>query len=219
MVVRWNASRHSLTFNVVLSIGIKRLHPNLINTRRPAEVTCRVRIGCWRKNLVYSTSEYCAPIWCRSTYIHLIDSVLNDSMRIVIGCLCPTPTGYLTILARIQPAELRRQGSTLSQAYQSLMDLKLLLHQLMVEPITANKERLRCRRPFEPAARKLLNKLSKLSIRAAQLIDYKWNMKYYKDLSELRLFVPKPNARPLEMVVLIPAWVQLNCFRTGVERF
>ena len=59
-------------------------------------------------SLVYSTAEYCAPVWCRSAHTRLIDSVLNDALRIVTGCLRPTPTDYLPILAGIQPAELRR---------------------------------------------------------------------------------------------------------------
>ena len=42
--------------------------------------------------LVYSTAECCAPAWCRSAHTRLIDSVLNDVLRIVIGCLRPTPT-------------------------------------------------------------------------------------------------------------------------------
>ena len=57
-------------------------------------------------SLVYSTAEYCAPIWCCSTHTRLIDSVLNDALRIVTGCLPPTPTDYLPVLSGIQPAEL-----------------------------------------------------------------------------------------------------------------
>ena len=57
-------------------------------------------------SLVYSTAEYCAPVWCCSAHTHLIDSVLNDALRIVTGCLCPTPTDHLPILSGIQPAEL-----------------------------------------------------------------------------------------------------------------
>ena len=52
-------------------------------------------------SLVYSTAEYCAPVWCRSAHARLIDSVLNDALRIVTGCLRPTPTDYLPILAGI----------------------------------------------------------------------------------------------------------------------
>ena len=43
-----------------------------------------------------------------------------------------------------------------------------------------------------PAARKLLNELIKLSIRAAQWIDYTWDVKYSEDQSELRLFSQGP---------------------------
>ena len=38
-------------------------------------------------SLVYSTAEYCAPVWCRSARTRLIDNVLNDALRIVTGCL------------------------------------------------------------------------------------------------------------------------------------
>ena len=63
-------------------------------------------------SLVYSTAEYCVPVWCRSVHIRLVDSVLNDALRIVTGCLRPTPSVYLPVLSDIQPAEFRRQGAT-----------------------------------------------------------------------------------------------------------
>ena len=39
--------------------------------------------------LMYSTAEYCAPAWCGSAHTRLIDSVLNDGLCIVTGCLVP----------------------------------------------------------------------------------------------------------------------------------
>ena len=57
-------------------------------------------------SLVYSTAEYCVPIWCRSAHTCLVDSVLNDALRIVTGCLHPTPMDHLPVLSGIQPAEL-----------------------------------------------------------------------------------------------------------------
>ena len=74
-------------------------------------------------SLVYSTAEYCAPVWCRSAHTRLIDNVLNDALRIVTGCLRPTPKDYLPILAGIQPAELRRRGATLSLANRATITL------------------------------------------------------------------------------------------------
>ena len=53
-------------------------------------------------SLVYSTAEYCVPVWCRSAHTCLIDSVLNDALRIVTGCLHPTPTDHLPVLSGIQ---------------------------------------------------------------------------------------------------------------------
>ena len=52
-------------------------------------------------SLVYFTAEYCAPVWCRSTHTSLIDSILNDALRIVTGCLRPTPMENLPALAGI----------------------------------------------------------------------------------------------------------------------
>ena len=73
-------------------------------------------------SLVYSTAEYCAPVWCGSAHTRLIDSVLNDALRIVTGCLRPTPTDHLPVLSGIQPAELRRMVATLSLAHRGSLD-------------------------------------------------------------------------------------------------
>ena len=64
-------------------------------------------------SLIYSIAEYCVPAWCRSAHTRLIDSVLNDTLRIVTRCLRPIQTDNLPVLSGIQPAELRRQGTTL----------------------------------------------------------------------------------------------------------
>ena len=37
--------------------------------------------------LVFSTAEYCAPVWCRSSHTHMLDSELNRAMHIIMGCL------------------------------------------------------------------------------------------------------------------------------------
>ena len=33
-------------------------------------------------SLIYSTAEYCAPVWCRSAHTRLIDSALNDALSL-----------------------------------------------------------------------------------------------------------------------------------------
>ena len=79
-------------------------------------------------SLVYSTADYCAPVWCCSAHTCLIASVLNDALRIVTGCLHPTPTDHLPVLSGIQPAELRRLGATLSLAHRGSLDPDHILY-------------------------------------------------------------------------------------------
>ena len=67
--------------------------------------------------LLHSTAENCPPVWCRSAHSRLIDPAITDALRIVIGCLRPTPANNPSILAGIQPADLRRNGATLSLAH------------------------------------------------------------------------------------------------------
>ena len=119
-------------------------------------------------SVTYSTAEYYAPAWCRSGHTRLIDSVLNDAKGIVTGCLRPTPRDSLPVLSGIQPAELRRQGATLSSANRIFLDPGHILHGQLTELQAASKERLKSGHPFVAAARKLLHNLSELGIRAPQ---------------------------------------------------
>ena len=97
-------------------------------------------------SLIYSTAEYCAPVWCRSAHTRLIDSVLNDAFRIVTGCLRPTPTDHLHILSGIQPAELRRLGATLFLAHRKSLDPDHILYGLLSGSSDTRQVRLRSRR-------------------------------------------------------------------------
>ena len=97
--------------------------------------------------LVHSTAEYCAPVLCRSTHTRLIDPAINAILRIVTGCLRPTPADNLPILAGIQPAELHRKGATLSLARRA-MEPGHLLHSALTRPSSADARRLKLRHPF-----------------------------------------------------------------------
>ena len=70
-------------------------------------------------SLIYQIAKYCASVLCCSAHTRLIDSVLNDALSIVTGCLRPTLTDNLPVLSGIQPAVLRRQGATLFLANRS----------------------------------------------------------------------------------------------------
>ena len=170
-------------------------------------------------SLVYSTAEYCAPVLCRSAHTRLIDSVLNNTLLIVTGCLRPTPTDHLPVLSGIQPAELCRMRATLSLAYRGSLDPNHISYDLLSGSSDTRQARLRSRRPFVPAARNRLDNLAILGIRTSEWTNYKWKTKYCEKGSRLRTFVPRTGARPVEMGLPRAAWVKLNRLRTGVGRF
>ena len=149
--------------------------------------------------LVYSTIEYCAPVWCCSTHTPLIDSVLSDALRIVTGCLRPTPTGHLPVLSSIQPAELRQMGATLSLGHRGSLDPYHILYGLLSGSSDTRQVGLRSIRPFVPAARNLLESLGRLDIRASEWTNHKWKTEYCENASRFRAFVPETGARPVGM--------------------
>ena len=170
-------------------------------------------------SLVYSTAEYCAPVWCRSAHIRLINSVLNDTLRIVTGCLRPTPTDHLPVFSGIQPAELCRMGAKLFLAHRGSLECNHILYGLLSGSSDTRQVRLRSRRPFVPGARNLLDNLARLGIRASKWTNHKWNVEYCENAFELRAFVPRTGARPVGMHLPRAAWAKLNRLRTGVGRF
>ena len=60
--------------------------------------------------LVYSAAEYASPAWCPSTHTRKLDVALNDTMRIITGCMRPTETTFLPVLAGITPPDIRREA-------------------------------------------------------------------------------------------------------------
>ena len=169
-------------------------------------------------SLVYSAAEYCAPVWCRSANTCLIDSVLNDALRIVTGCLCPTPTNHLPVLSGIQPAELCRMRATLSLAYCGSLDPDHILYGLLSGSSDTRQVRLRSRRPFVPGAQNLLDNLARLGIRTSEWTNYKWKTEYMKMLSGSMLLCPRLVPGLLGWAYQV-AWVKLNRLQTGVGRF
>ena len=167
-------------------------------------------------SLVYSTAEYCTPVWCCSAHNRLIDSFLNDALRIVTACLRLTPTDHLPILSEFK---LRRLGATHSLVYCGFVDPNHMLHGFSSGSSDAPQKRLRSRHPFVPAARNLLNNLARLDIRASEWTNYRWNVEYCENTSRLRVFIPGTNGSPVGINLFRTAWVKLNRLQTSVEQF
>ena len=74
-----------------------------------------------------------------------------------------------------------------------------VLHGQLVGQQDAHLWRIRSRRPFVPAAWKLLGSLSKLDIRVKQWTKPKWNADYLKSTSRVCAFIPRVSPRILGM--------------------
>ena len=144
---------------------------------------------------------------------------MNGALRIVTGCLRPTPIDRLPVLSGIQPAELRRMGATLSLTYRGSLDPDDILYGLLSGSSDTRQVRLRSRRPFVPAAWNLLDNLARLDIRASEWTNHKWKTEYCENASRLRAFVPGISDRPVGMGLPRAAWVKHNRLRTAVGRF
>lgn len=71
-----------------------------------ADTLCTSALG-----LVYSSAEYCAPVWMNSAHTKKIDVQLNNTMRTIRS----TPTYWLPILSQIPTTGLRRRSALLRE--------------------------------------------------------------------------------------------------------
>ena len=103
--------------------------------------------------------------------------------------------------------------------YRGSLDPGHVLHELLTGSPDCYRERLKSRRPFVPAARKLLQDLTELDIRAAQWTDFRWSTEYSECSSDLCAFIPRTSTRPMGMGLPRSSRVRLNRLRAGVGCF
>jgi len=105
--------------------------------------------------LVFSTAEYVAPVWSSSHHSSKVDVAINETLRIVTGCLRPTKVDLLPVLSGIMPADLRRLEAARTLTLRATTDEAHLLHSRMDCLQCPPKRRLKSRRPFTALATQL----------------------------------------------------------------
>ena len=72
--------------------------------------------------LCYSAAEYACPVWERSTRAKKLDATLNETCIMITGCLKPTNTNSLPVLAGIAPSDIRRAVASRTERTRQTMD-------------------------------------------------------------------------------------------------
>ena len=60
----------------------------------------------------YSVTEYCCPVWARSSYTNLIETQLHSSVRLTSVCLQPTQLSWLPVLSNVAPPSQCHKAAT-----------------------------------------------------------------------------------------------------------
>ena len=103
--------------------------------------------------LVYSSAEYCSPVWAQSCHAKCIDTILKSTMRIISGTLKSTPVQWLPVLSHTQTPNILRMAKTLKQWNLCASKPDLPIHEdLTAVPTT----RLKSRKPLWLNAKSLL---------------------------------------------------------------
>ncbi|KAK9686949.1 hypothetical protein QE152_g36823 [Popillia japonica] len=93
--------------------------------------------------LCVSTAEYAAQVWAASAHAKRVDVAINETARIVTGCLKPTPVISLYPLIGVAPPSVRRAAAKDAERTKQETDARHPLHQH--EPAG---RRLRSRKSF-----------------------------------------------------------------------
>ena len=91
-----------------------------------------------------------------------LDKPFHNALRLVTGCMRPSPTDNPFVLSGITPTELRRKRATLSWACRAQEPGHLLDDRLTSRPYGGHRQ-LKSRHPFVPAALELLRDASELA--------------------------------------------------------
>lgn len=102
--------------------------------------------------LVYSSAEYCAPVWLNSSHTASLDAQLNSTMCTITGCIKRTPTHWLPVLSHIPPPQLRRQGALVREYNKIMQNDQLPIHDYIPAAISS---RLKSRRSAIKTAKAL----------------------------------------------------------------
>ena len=94
---------------------------NLANTKWGADPET-LRLTCLA--LCYSTAEFCAAVWSRSSHANKVNIELNKCCRTITGTMKATPVQHLYVLSGIAPPDIRRETSSMTERHKQMTDTR-----------------------------------------------------------------------------------------------
>ncbi|KAI5739706.1 hypothetical protein M8J77_022428 [Diaphorina citri] len=149
--------------------------------------------------LCVSAAEYAAPVWEASSHVKEVNVAINESARIISGCLRPTPISKLYPLIGIAPPDIRREVARDVERKKQVEDPRHSLHDHQPVP-----RRLKSRKSF--LARSIHLKDPPESTR---LFKWKETLPHHPE--------PREELSPGSNLPY-PVWRTLNRLRVGVAR-
>ena len=101
--------------------------------------------------IVYSSADCAILVWSRISHTKNLDVSLNDTMRIITGCVKPTPTHLLRVLLGTAPAKLSRNYAINNISCLAWANKEHPLHSLVSDPQSLRPQRLKSRHPSTPS--------------------------------------------------------------------
>ncbi len=157
--------------------------------------------------LVYSSAEYCCPVWSHSVNVNKVDVALNNYLRLITGTIKSTPVEWLPVLANIIPSNIRRNGALARETKKIHADLSLPIHEDLVDTTDV---RLESRKPF-------WKKINEIDYEHYDMID-DWKNQWNESGLVNSELVTNPTAVLPGFDLPRTVWSQLNRIRSNHGR-
>ena len=161
--------------------------------------------------IVYSSEENATPVWTQSSQTKKLNVSLNDTMRIITGCVKPNPTHFLLVLSGISPAKLRGNYVINKISYRAWAKKDTHCTVLVPDPQSLRPQRLKSRHPFYRHAAEHHN--------CDHNIIESWAEEWTKHQHPKQLTLTLDTTSPRGSDLPRKLWVTPNRLRAGVGRF
>ena len=103
--------------------------------------------------LSYSAAEYACPVLELSTHAKKLDATLNETYRMITGCLKPTNTNSLPVPTGIASSYTRRAVESSTERTRQTTDERHLGHLGVVPRLKSRKSFIKCTEPISTTAK------------------------------------------------------------------